>query len=213
MARSQRWERASAEWPGFPVRDLSIGAATLVVALIVLLVVGINALEAVIVGSAGLLVLTFYAVSQFAWAWLRAPSLLLADEVSALARNVESLREQIGSTVGSNDASVTALRERTDRHDERLAALEAAPKVAPPKKEPQLDRRLTLLNTVRLGKIAWTTPGTRANLAWAENVVQTLNRMGMQDELALFLKQDGLAQQLPFIERLAAKYDTGDGDA
>lgn len=216
MAHSERWERAKADWPGFPVRDILVGAGALVLALIVLALIGLNALEAVIVGCAGLVVLGLYPVGLFAWALFRAPLRLVEDRVASLSENVQALRELTGARVGEHDAGMVALRQRTasemQAYDARLTALEAAPNAAPPPKEQKLDRRLTLLNLVRLGKIAFKTPGTRAGREWAESVVRTMNQLGLSDDLALFLAEDQLGRQLSLMERIAAKYQTAAGD-
>lgn len=216
MAHSKRWERARADWHGFPVRDILVGAGALALALIMLALLGLNALEAVIVGCAGLVVLGLYPVGLFAWAWFNAPLRLVEDEVASLSKNVRGLRELAGVKVGELEAGMVALRERTASemraYDERVTALEEAPKAVSPPNEHKLDRRLTLLNVVRLGRIAFNTPGTRAGRQWAEAVVRTMNEQGLSDDLALFLAQDGLGQQLSLMERIAAKYDTAAAD-
>jgi hypothetical protein len=217
MARTERWERAKADWPGFPVRDILVGTGALVLALIVLALIGLNALEAVIVGSAGLVVLGLYPVGLFAWAWFRAPLRLIEDEVASLSENVQALRKLTGAKVGEHDAGMVALRERTASqmraYDARLTALETAPNVTPAPRDQEPDRRLTLLNLVRLGKIAFKTPGTRAGREWAESVVRTMNQLGLSDDLALFLAEDELGRQVSLMERIAAKYQTaGDDD-
>jgi hypothetical protein len=91
--RPTRWQKARDEWRGFQWRDLFVGLAGIVLAIVVLAATGrpvASLVEVAVIGGCGIAAAVFYAVGQLVWAWLQAPMRLLTADVIAIRERLEA---------------------------------------------------------------------------------------------------------------------------